>query len=88
MTDKTARSRGRVLCELFEFIRREEPTWPEGAVLHDELVDQRVHVEMLVSEEHINALARVHSRCGVHDEGEAQAMMSLTQALLRGGFPR
>jgi hypothetical protein len=76
------------LRELFEFIRREEPAWPEGAVIHDKLVDGKVHAELLLTAEHFNALGHLLARSSAHNYAEAQALMALRQALLQGGFPR
>ena len=76
------------LRELFEFIRLEEPAWPEGAFIHEQLVDGKVHAEMLMTDEHFNALANVLARCTPQDQAEAQSLMALRQAMLKGGFPR
>lgn len=76
---------GFALRELLEFMRQENPTWPEGAVL-DEVpveVDGKVLVQLLMHKARIAGLERVLSRTLPRDEDEKDAVNSLLRALGR-----
>lgn len=79
------------LKEFLEFVRREDPSWIEGAHVRRSddghqrsgLVEGKVWVEVL-SDKVAEALARVLARAEAFDENEADAERSLRKALRLG----
>jgi hypothetical protein len=80
------------LKEFLEFVRREDPSWIEGAHVRRSddgqqrsgVVEGKVWVEVLMSEQTAEALARVLARAEACDENEADAVQSLRKALRLG----
>lgn len=78
--------------EFLEFVRREDPSWLEGAhVRRSEdghqrsgMVEGMVWVEVLMGDNAAEALARVQARAEAFDENEADAVLSLRKALRLG----
>jgi hypothetical protein len=76
---------GFALRELLEFIRKESPAWPEGAVVDEAPVevDGKVLVQLLMHRDRVQALGRVLSRTGTRDDQEEEAVNALLRALRR-----
>lgn len=98
MTDlpnRTVDLHGFALHEFLEFVRKEDPSWIDGAQVrrsegdHQKAgrVDGKVWLEVLMSESNAQALARVLGRAEAFDENEADAVLSLRKALRLGGIP-
>ncbi len=83
---------GFVLKEFLEFVRRQDPSWLEGAHVRrsddgqqsSSVVDGKVWIELLMSDRTAEALARVLARAEAFDENEADAVLSLRKALRLG----
>lgn len=86
---------GFALHEFLEFVRKEDPSWIDGAQVRRSegenqkagRVDGKVWLEVLLSEYGAQALARVLARAEAFDENEADAVLSLRKALRLGGIP-
>ncbi len=82
------------LKEFLEFLRREDPSWIEGAQVrrcddgHQRSgeVEGKVWVEVLMSEKTAEALARVLARAEAFGENKADAVLSLRKALRLGNI--
>lgn len=80
------------LKEFLEFVRKQDPSWLEGAHVRRSddghqrsgVVEGKVWVEVLMSDKTAEALARVLARAGAFDENEADAILSLRKALRLG----
>ena len=80
------------LKEFLEFVRREDPSWIEGAQVRRSddghqrsgVVEGKVWVEVLMSDKAAEALARFLARAEACDENEADAVLSLRKALRLG----
>ena len=83
---------GFALKEFLEFVRKEDPSWLEGAHVrrsddgHQRLgvVEGKVWLEVLMSDKTAEALARFLARAQAFDENEADAVLSLRKALRLG----
>lgn len=95
MTERPSRAvdlHGFALREFLEFVRKEDPTWLEGAQVRRSddghqrsgLVEGKVWVEVLMGEKSAEALARVLARAEAFDENEARAVLNLLKALRLG----
>jgi hypothetical protein len=81
-----------VLKEFLEFVRKQDPSWLEGAHVRRSddghqrsgVVEGKVWVEVLMSHKTAEALARVLARAEAFDENEADAVLSLRKALRLG----
>lgn len=84
------------LKEFLEFVRKQDPSWLEGAhVRHSDdghqrsgVVEGKVWVEVLLSSKAAEALARVLERAEPLDEHEEHAVLSLRKALQLGNVAR
>lgn len=77
---------GFALRELLQFVRKESPGWPEGAVVDEEVpveVDGKVLMQLLMHKDRVEALGRVLSRARTRDDNEDEAVNSLLRALRR-----
>ncbi len=95
MTERPSRAvdlQAFALKEFLEFVRREDPSWIEGAHVRRSgdghqrsgVVEGKVWVEVLMSDRTAEALARVLARAEAFDEREADAVLSLRKALRLG----
>ena len=95
MTERPSRAvdlHGFALKEFLEFVRREDPSWIDGALVRRSddghqrsgVVEGKVWVEVLMSDKTAEALARVLARAEAFDENEADAVLSLRKALRLG----
>ena len=83
---------GFALREFLEFVRKEDPSWLEGAQVRrgddgyqrSGSVEGKVWLEVLMNENGAEALARVLARAEAFDESEADAVLSLRKALRLG----
>lgn len=83
---------GFALKEFLEFVRKEDPSWIDGANVRRSddghqrsgVVEGKVWVEVLMSDKTVEALARVLARTEAFDENEADAVLSLRKALRLG----
>ena len=83
---------GFALKEFLEFIRKEDPSWIEGAHFRRSVdghqssgvVEGKVWVEVLMCDKTAEALARVLARAEAFDENEADAVLSLRKGLRLG----
>lgn len=83
---------GFALREFLEFVRREDPSWLEGAQVRRSdgdyqrsgLIEGKVWLEVLMSEKSAEALVRVLARAEASDESEVDALLSLQKALRLG----
>ena len=90
--NRTVNLHGFALREFLEFVRKEDPTWIEGAQVRRSddghqmsgLVEGMVWVEVLLSEKRAEGLARVLARAEAFDDDEADAVLSLRKALRLG----
>lgn len=84
---------GFALKEFLDFVRKEDPSWIEGALVRrsddgqsrSSVVDGKLWVELLMSENSAEALVRVLARAELFDESESSAVLSLRRALRQGG---
>jgi len=84
---------GFALKEFLDFVRKEDPSWIEGALVRRSddgqhrsgVVDGKLWVELLMSENSAEALVRVLARAEFFDESESSAVLSLRRALRQGG---
>lgn len=83
---------GFALKEFLEFVRKQDPSWLEGAHVRRSddghqrsgVVEGKVWVEVLMSAKNAEALARVLARAEAFDENEADAILSLRKGLRLG----
>lgn len=96
MTEQPAQAldlHGFALKEFLDFVRKEDPSWIEGAQVRRSdneqqrsgSVDGKLWVEVLMSEKAAEGLARVLARAESFDENESVAVRSLRKALRLGG---
>ena len=76
------------LRELLEFMRKELPAWPEGAVVQPAdgeavaiAVDGKLLVQVLMRETRVEALLRVLERAQPLDADEGEAVSGMIRAL-------
>ena len=92
MTERPSRAvdlHGFALREFLEFVRKEDPSWIEGAHVRRSddghqrsgVVEGKVWVEVLMCDKTAEALARVLARAEAFDENEADAMLILRKGL-------
>ena len=92
MTERRSRAvdlHGFALKEFLEFVRKEDPSWIEGAHVRRSddghqrsgVVEGKVWVEVLMCDKTAEALARVLARAEAFDENEADAMLILRKGL-------
>lgn len=97
MTERPSRAidlHGFALREFLQFVRKEDPSWIDGAQVSrtDEdhaksgHVDGKVWLEVLMSECGAQSLARVLARAEALDENEVNAVLSLRKALRLSGL--
>ena len=95
MTERPNRAvdlHGFALKEFLEFVRKEDPSWIEGAHVRRSddghqrsgVVEGKVWVEVLMCDKTAEALARVLARTEAFDEHEAHALVSLRKGLRLG----
>jgi hypothetical protein len=95
MTGRPSRAidlHGFALKEFLEFVRKEDPSWLEGAHVRRSddghqrsgVVEGKVWLEVLMSDKAAEALARVLARAEAFDEYKADAIFSLRKALRLG----
>jgi hypothetical protein len=95
MTERPSRAvdlHGFALKEFLEFVRKEDPSWLEGAHVRRSddghqrsgVVEGKVWLEVLMSDKTAEALARFLARAEAFDENEADAVLSLRKALRLG----
>ena len=83
---------GFALKEFLEFVRKEDPSWIDGAHVRRSddghqrsgVVEGKVWVEVLMCHRTAEALARVLARAEAFDENEADGVLSLRKALRLG----
>ena len=93
LLNRTVDLHGFALHEFLEFVRKEDPSWIDGAHVrrseddHQKAghVDGKVWLEVLMSDLGAQALERVLARAEALDENEADAVLSLRKALRLGG---
>lgn len=92
MTERPSRAvdlHGFALREFLEFVRKEDPSWIEGAHVRRSddghqrsgVVEGKVRVEVLMCDKTAEALARVLARAEAFDENEADAVLILRKGL-------
>lgn len=97
MTGRSAQAldlHGFALKEFLDFVRKEDPSWIEGAQVRRSdngqqgagSVDGKLWVEVLMSEKVAEGLIRVLARAESLDENESVAIRSLREALRLGGL--
>ena len=93
LPSRTVDLHGFALREFLEFVRKEDPSWIDGAQVrrseddHQKggRADGKVWIGVLMSECGALALARVLARAEAFDENESDAVLSLRKALRFGG---
>ena len=95
MTERSSRTvdlHGFALKEFLEFVRKQDPSWLEGAHVRRSddghqrsgVVEGKVWIELMMSAKTAEALARVMARAEAFDENDADAILSLRKGLRLG----